>query len=213
MFAKQCKMTVEEIMNYSDVKLILLGDGKYAKIRNIHTPHLPGTWPCPSHTSRSTVPQQPAPVVNKRKHSKVTCRVGTKPGSSVTTRQAVKTNCEAPTHHYNTRPTNRTKREQTSTKPLRDNRTVIDYSVLNCGYDTEVGDSPKWRQRHLSRPSRKPTVPQQAAQKKIEEVKLHAAIHNENLDLGSIMDSPYPTLQLTPLNGVTPTGVTVCNET
>ena len=43
MFARQCKMTVEEIMNYTDVKLILLGDGKYAEIRNIHTPHLPGT--------------------------------------------------------------------------------------------------------------------------------------------------------------------------
>ena len=95
----------------------------------------------------------------KKKHSKVTCRVGTKPGSSVTTMQAVKTNCETPTHLYDTRPTNGTKREQTSTKPLRDNRTVIDYSVLNGGYDTEVGDSPKWRQRHLSRPSHEPTVP------------------------------------------------------
>ena len=27
------------------------------------------------------------------------------------------------------------------------------------------------------------------------------------------MDSPYPTLQLTLLNGVTPIGVRVCNET
>ena len=33
--SRQCKMSVEEIMACSDIKLLLLGDGKFAEIRNI----------------------------------------------------------------------------------------------------------------------------------------------------------------------------------
>ena len=44
--SRQCKMSVKEIMACSEIKLLLLGDGKFAEIRNIHTPTLPGTWPC-----------------------------------------------------------------------------------------------------------------------------------------------------------------------
>ena len=82
----------------------------------------------------------------------------------MTTRQVVKTNHEAPAHCYDTGPTNRTSREWLSTKPLRDNRRFIDYSVLNDGYDTEVCDSPEQRRRQSDRPSHEPTGPRQATQ-------------------------------------------------
>ena len=56
--SRQCKMTVEEIMACSEIKLLLLGDGKFAEIRNIRTPTLPGTWPCPTHnTQNGKIPQ------------------------------------------------------------------------------------------------------------------------------------------------------------
>ena len=51
--SKQCKMSVEEIMACSEIKLLLLGDGKFAEIRNIHTPTLPGTWPCLTNNTRN----------------------------------------------------------------------------------------------------------------------------------------------------------------
>ena len=63
--------------------------------------------------------------------------------------------------------------------------------------------SPKRRRRHSSRPQSKPTVPRQAAQKKIEESKIHLSSQYDNLDLEKIMDSQYPALQLVPLSSVT----------
>ena len=97
---------------------------------------------------------------------------------------------------------NRPHRERTSTRPLRDNRCDIDYSVLNDGYDVET-NSPKRRRRHSSRPQSEPTAPRQAAQKKIVETKIHLSSQYDNLDLEKIMDSQYPALQLVPLSGVT----------
>ena len=94
---------------------------------------------------------------------------------------------------------NKPHRERISTRPLHDNRSDIDYSVLNDGHETS---SPK-RRRHSSRPRSEPTVPQQAAQKKIEETKIHLSTQYNNLDLEKIMDSQYPALQLVPLSGVT----------
>ena len=84
---------------------------------------------------------------------------------------------------------------------MRDNRNDIDYSVLNDGFDTE-SSSPKRRKRHSSRPRSKLTVPRQAAQRKIEETKIHLASPYDNLDREKIMDSQYPALQLVPLSGV-----------
>ena len=97
---------------------------------------------------------------------------------------------------------NRQHRERISTRPLRDNRCDIDYSVLNDGYDVETS-SPKRRRRHSSRPRSEPTAPRQAAQKKIVETKIHLSSQYDNLDLEKIMDSQYPALQLVPLSGVT----------
>ena len=77
---------------------------------------------------------------------------------------------------------------------MRDNRNDIDYSVLNDGFDTE-SSSPKRRKRHSSRPRSKLTVPRQAAQRKIEETKIHLASLYDDLDLEKIMDSQYPALQ------------------
>ena len=48
-----------------------------------------------------------------------------------------------------------------------------------------------------------PTVPRQAAQKKIEETKIHLSSQYDNLHLKKIMDSQYPALQLVLLSGVT----------
>ena len=48
-----CKMSVEEIMVSSDIKLLLLGDGKFSAIQNIHMPTLPSTWPCPTHNTHN----------------------------------------------------------------------------------------------------------------------------------------------------------------
>ena len=93
-------------------------------------------------------------------------------------------------------------RERVSTRPLRENRCDIDYSVLNDGYDEET-NSPKRRRRHSSRPGSEPTAPRQAAQKKIVETKIHLSSQYDNLDLEKIMDSQYPALQLVPLSGVT----------
>ena len=89
-----------------------------------------------------------------------------------------------------------------STRPLCDNRSNIDYSVLNDGYDVETS-SPKRRRRHSSRPRSEPTAPRQAAQKKIVETKIHLSSQYDNLDLEKIMDSQYPALQLVLLSGVT----------
>ena len=92
--------------------------------------------------------------------------------------------------------------ERVSTRPLRENRCDIDYSVLNDGYDVET-NSPKRRRRHSSRPRCEPTAPRKAAQKKIVETKINLSSQYENLDLEKIMDSHDPALQLVPLSGVT----------
>ena len=92
--------------------------------------------------------------------------------------------------------------ERISTRPLHDNRTDIDYSVLNDGYDIKTS-SPKRRRRYSSRPRSEPTLPRQAAQKKIEETTIHLSFQYDNLDLEKIMDSQYPALQLVLLSGVT----------
>ena len=113
----------------------------------------------------------------------------------IVTRQAIKSSRETPTHSPE-KGHNKLHRERISTRPLRDNRSDIDYSVLNDGYDVETS-SPK-RRRHSSRPRSEPTAPRQAAQKKIVETKIH-----RSLDLKKIMDSQYPALQLVPLSGVT----------
>ena len=194
--SRQCKMSVEETMACSDIKLILLGDGKFAEIRNIRTPTLPGTWPCPTHYTKNG-----KTTTNKQKRTKTTCREGHKPGSSVITRQAIKSSRETPTNSpqkvHNTPP-----RERVSTRPLRENRCDINYSVFNDSYDDEA-KSPKRRRRHSSRPRSEPTTPRQAAQKKIVETKIHLPSQNDNLDLEKIMDSQYPALQLVPLSGIT----------
>ena len=129
------------------------------------------------------------------------CRDGCKPGSSIITRQAIKSSHETPTHSPE-KVHNRPHCERISTRPLRDNRCDIDYSVLNDGYDVET-NSPKRRRRHSSRPQSEPTAPRQAAQKKIFETKIHLSSQYDNLDLEKIMDSQYPALQLVPLSGVT----------
>ena len=128
------------------------------------------------------------------------CRDGCKPGSSIITRQAIKSSRETPTHSpkiVHKKP----HRERISTRPLHDNRCDIDYSVLNDGYDVETS-SPKRRRRHSSRPWSEPTAPRQAAQKKIVETKIHLSSQYDNLDLKKIMDSQYPALQLVLLSGV-----------
>ena len=86
----KCKMCIEEIMAYSDIKLLLLGDGKFAEIRNIQTPTLPGTWPCPTHNTCNGLTPHTEATTNKRKKTKTTCRDGCKSGSSIVTRQAIK---------------------------------------------------------------------------------------------------------------------------
>ena len=63
--SRQCKMSVEKIMACSEIKLLLLGDGKFAEIRNIHTPTLPGTWPCPTHNTRNGKIPQTESTTNK----------------------------------------------------------------------------------------------------------------------------------------------------
>ena len=194
-------MSVKEIMACSKIKLLLLGDGKFAEIRNIRTPTLPGTWPCLTHSTRNGKIPQTESTTNKRKRTKTTCRDGRKPGSSITTRQAIKSSRETPTHSPE-KVHNRLHHERISTRPLRDNRCDIDYSVLNDGYDVET-NSPKRRRRHSSRPRSEPTAPRQAAQKKIVETKIHLSSQYDNLDLEKIMDSQYPALQLVPLSGVT----------
>ena len=195
-------MCVEEIIVCSDIKLLLLGDGKFAEIRNIRTPKLLGTWPCPTHNTRNGKTSHTEATTNKRKRTKTTCRDGRKPGSSIVTRQAIKSSHETPTHSPEKVIHNKLHRERISTRPLRDNRSDIDYSVLNDGYDVETS-SPKRRRRHSSRPQSEPTAPRQAAQKKIEESKIHLSSQYDNLDLEKIMDSQYPALQLVPLSGVT----------
>ena len=119
----------------------------------------------------------------------------------VITRQAIKSSRETPTHSPQ-KVHNIPLRERVSTRPLRENRCDIDYSVLNDGYDDET-NSPKRRRRHSSRPRSEPTAPRQAAQKKIVETKIHLPSQYDNLDLEKIMDSQYPALQLVPLSGVT----------
>ena len=141
-------------------------------------------------------------TTNKRKRTKTTCREGRKPGSTIVTRQATKSSCETPTHSPEKVRHNKLQRERISTRPLHGNRSDIDYSVLNDGYDVETS-SPKRRRRHSSRPQSEPTVPRQAAQKKIEETKVRLSTQYDNLDLEKIMDSQYPALQLVPLSGVT----------
>ena len=135
------------------------------------------------------------------KRTKTTCRDGCKPGSSIITRQAIKSSHETPTHSPE-KVHNRPHRERISTRPLRDNRCDIDYSVLNDGYDVET-NSPKRRRRHSSRPRIEPTAPRQAAQKKIVETKIHLSSQYDNLDFEKIMDSQYHALHLVPLSGVT----------
>ena len=124
-----------------------------------------------------------------------------KPGPSIITRQAIKSSRETPTHSPE-KVHNKPHRERISTRPLRDNRCDIDYSVLNDGYEVETS-SPKRRRRHSGRPQSEPTTPRQAAQKKIVETKIHLSSQYDNLDLEKIMDSQYPALQLVPLSGVT----------
>ena len=91
-------MSVEEIMACSEIKLLLLGDGKFAEIRNIRTPTLPGTWPCPTYNTRNGKTPHTETTTNKRKRTKTTCTDGRKPGSLIITRQAIKSSCETPTH-------------------------------------------------------------------------------------------------------------------
>ena len=143
-------MSVEEIMACSEIKLLLLGDGKFGEIRNIRTPTLPGTWPCPMHNTRIGKTPHTETTINKRKRTKTMCRDGGKPGSSIVTRQAIKSSCETPTHSPE-KVHKKPHRERISTRPLHDNRSDIDYSVLNDGYDVETS-SPKRRRRHSSRP-------------------------------------------------------------
>ena len=148
--SRQCKMSVKEIMTCSKIKLLLLGDGKFAEIRNICTPTLPGIWPCLMHNTRNGKTPHTETTINKRKRTKSTCRDGRKPGSSIITRQAIKSSCETPTHSSE-KVHNKPHRERISTRPLHDNRYNIDYSVLNDGYDVETS-SLKSRRRHSSRP-------------------------------------------------------------
>ena len=136
-------------------------------------------------------------TANKRKRTKTTYRDGRKPDSFIVTRQTIKSSRETPTHSPE-KVHNKPHCERISTRPLRDNRSDIDYSVLNDGYDVETSSS-KRRRRHSSRPRSEPTAPRQAAQKKIVETKIHLSSQYDNLDLEKIMDSQYPALQLVPL--------------
>ena len=188
-------------MACSDIKLLLLGDEKFAKVRNIHTPTLPGMWPCPKHNTKNGTTQHSDTVTNKRKRTKTICREGRKPGSSVVMRQALKSLLETLTHSNELILHNKPQLERISTRPLRDTTTDMDYSVLNDGYDIET-ISPKKRKRHSSQPRSELTLPRQAAKKKIEETKIYLSSHYKNLDLEKIMDSQYPALQLIPLSSV-----------
>ena len=199
--SRQCKMSVEEIMACSEIKLLLLGDGKLAEIRNICTPTPPGTWPCLMHNTQNGKIPHTKTTINKRKRTKIMCRDGCKPGSLIITRQAIKSSHETPTYSPK-KMHDKPHHERISTRPLHDNRCDIDYSVLNDLYDVKTS-SPKWRRRHSSRPRSEPTAPRQAAQKKIVETKTHLSSQYDNLDLEKIMDSQYPALQLVPLSGVT----------
>ena len=115
-------MSVEEIMVCSDIKLLLLSDGKFAEIRNIQTPTLPGTWPCPMHNTGNGMTPHIEATTNKRKKTKTTCRDGHKPGSSIVTRQAIKSIRETPAHSPEKMIHNKPHRERISTRPLHDNR-------------------------------------------------------------------------------------------
>ena len=119
--SQQCKMSVEEIMACSEIKLLLLGDGKFAEIRNIHTPTLPGTWPCLTHNTQNGKTSHTETTTNKRKRTKTTCRDGHKPGSSIVTRQAIKSSRETPTHSPE-KVHNKPHRERISTRPLHDRK-------------------------------------------------------------------------------------------
>ena len=143
-------MSVEEIMACSEIKLLLLGDGKFAEIRNIRTPTLLGTWPCPTHNTQNGKTSHTETTTNKRKRTKTTFRDGCKSGSLIVTRQAIKSSRETPTHSPK-KVHNKPHHERISTRPLHDNRSDIDYSVLNDGYDVKTS-SPKRRRRHSSRP-------------------------------------------------------------
>ena len=173
------------------------------KLETFARPTLTSTWPCLTHNTRNgTIPITEV-ATNKWKKTKTTCRDGHKPGSSIVTRRAIKSIRETPVAHGITSHPgdnilhNKIQRERRSTKPLRDNRTDIDYSVLNDGFDIES------RKRYSSRPRSEPTVPRQAAQRKIEETKIHLSSPYDNLDLEKIMDSQYPALQLVLLSGIT----------
>ena len=124
-------------MACSDIKLLLLGDGKFAEIRNIQTPTLPGTWSCPMHNTQNGKTSHTEATTNKRKMTKTMCRDGCKPGSSIVTRQAIKSIRETPTHSPEKVIHNKPYRERISARLLHDNRSDIDYSVLNDGYDVE----------------------------------------------------------------------------
>ena len=201
--SRQCKMNVEEIMACSDIKLLLLGNGKFAEIRNIRTPTLPGTWPCQTHNTRNGTTPHIEATTNKRKKTKTTCRDGRKPGSSIITRQAIKSISETPAHSPEQLLHNKPHHERISTRPLCDNRLDIDYSALNDGYDIKTRRRTRTRRRHPSRPQNEPTVPRQAAQKRIEETKIHLSSQYNNLDLEKIMESQYPALQLALISGLT----------
>ena len=75
--SRQCKMSVEEIMACSNIKLLLLGDGKFAEIRNIQTPTLPGTWPCPMHNTQNGMTLHIEATTNKRKRLKLSAEMVT----------------------------------------------------------------------------------------------------------------------------------------
>ena len=119
--SRQCKMSIEEIMACSKIKLLLLGNSKFAEIRNIHTPTLPGTWPCPMHNTRNGKTSHTEAITNKRKRTKTTFRDGHKPSSLIVTRQAIKSSHETPTHSPE-KVHNKPHRERISTRPLRDRK-------------------------------------------------------------------------------------------
>ena len=108
-------------MACSEIKLLLLGDGKFAEIRNIYTPTLPGTWPCLTHNTRNGKTSHTEATTNKRKRTKTTCRDSHKPGSLIVTRQAIKSSRETPNHSPE-KVHNKLHHERISTRPLRDRK-------------------------------------------------------------------------------------------
>ena len=147
--------TEQEIDNHCDVKLILLGEHKYAHVRPIRPPF--GTIPKPFNTCVSVKNEDSkdgikSHIVRSKRPttvSKITCRGQTlakKPNSSNISSSNIIANTDRP---HNTTTTNQ---KRISPKPLWESRHNINYAKLNDGLEPTRSPSPKCKKREKLRP-------------------------------------------------------------